>query len=158
MKHYLLFWMLAWPSATALAQTDMVASGGNGSDVGGSVNFTIGQVFYQQNTSEAGTENQGVQQPYEISIITDVENSQLTDVQLQVYPNPTTDRIIIRTIGQLDEELTVQLFNTLGQELSSTKLASTDIEIPMQALAAATYHLVIRNNRSEQKTYKIIKR
>ncbi|MCB9191709.1 MAG: T9SS type A sorting domain-containing protein [Flavobacteriales bacterium] len=118
------------------------------------MSFTVGQVFYQQNSSSTAVENQGVQQPYEISVITDVRQNGLSEVELQVYPNPTTDHITILATGELDEELTVQLFDALGQELTSTQLANSGTEIPMHALAAATYFLVIRNNNSEQKTYR----
>ncbi|MCB9185877.1 MAG: T9SS type A sorting domain-containing protein [Flavobacteriales bacterium] len=158
MKLFLLLSAFATISATASAQTDVVVSGGDGTDVGGSVSFTIGQVFYQQNSSSTEMENQGVQQPYEISIVTDVRENGLKDVDLQVYPNPTTDRITILAIGELDEELTVQLFDALGRELTSTRIQNSSTEIPMQALAAATYYLVIRNKHSEEKTYQIIKR
>ncbi|MCB9203628.1 MAG: T9SS type A sorting domain-containing protein [Flavobacteriales bacterium] len=158
MKYYLILFMLGGTCISTFAQTDLVASGGDGLDVGGSVSFTVGQVFYQQNSSSTAVENQGVQQPYEISVITDVRQNGLSEVELQVYPNPTTDHITILATGELDEELTVQLFDALGQELTSTQLANSGTEIPMHALAAATYFLVIRNNNSEQKTYQIIKR
>lgn len=158
MKRFLLLSALVANAAAASAQSDVVASGGDGTDVGGSVSFTIGQVFYQQNSSSTEIENQGVQQPYEISIVTDVRQNGLAGVELQVYPNPTTDRITIQGTGELDEELTAQLFDALGRELTSTRIQSSGTEIPMQAFAAATYYLVISNNHSKQKTYQIIKR
>jgi hypothetical protein len=49
------------------AQTGIPAAGGNATGTGGSVSFSVGQVFYVMNTGTTGSVLQGVQQPWEIS-------------------------------------------------------------------------------------------
>jgi hypothetical protein len=49
------------------AQTGIAAGGGNATGSGGSVSYSIGQVFYMMNTGTTGSVLQGVQQPWEIS-------------------------------------------------------------------------------------------
>ena len=49
------------------AQTGIPAAGGNASGTGGSVSFSVGQVFYLMNTGTTGSVLEGVQQPFEIS-------------------------------------------------------------------------------------------
>lgn len=158
MKRFLLLSALVAIGTSASAQADVVGSGGDGIGSGGTVSYTVGQVFYQENNFNTGIESQGVQQPYEVSVVTDARQNTLEDVELQVFPNPTAEHITILATGKLDEELTVQLFDALGRELTSSGLESTGTEIPMQTLASATYFLVVRNKNSEQKTYQIIKR
>lgn len=47
------------------AQTSILASGGDNSGSGGSVSYSVGQVFYTTNTGTSGSVEQGVQHPFE---------------------------------------------------------------------------------------------
>jgi len=57
------------------AQESVTASGGNASGAGGTVSYSVGQVVYKTNTGSNGSEAQGVQQPYEISVIIGIEEA-----------------------------------------------------------------------------------
>ena len=70
------------------AQNTIPAIGGTATGSGGSVSYTIGQIVFNIFSGSDGTIAQGVQQPYEISIIK--ENSENTSFEITVYPNPTT--------------------------------------------------------------------
>ena len=59
---------------TAQAQQATTATGGNASGSGGTVAYSVGQIFYTTNTGTTGSEAQGVQQPYEISIVLGIDN------------------------------------------------------------------------------------
>ncbi|NJK86375.1 MAG: T9SS C-terminal target domain-containing protein, partial [Bacteroidales bacterium] len=52
------------------AQESINAAGGNASGAGGSVSWSSGQVTYQTNSGTTGSIAEGVQQPYEISVVT----------------------------------------------------------------------------------------
>ena len=54
----------------ATAQESVSASGGEASGSGGSVSYSVGQLFYRIHTGTTGSVAEGVQQPYEISVIT----------------------------------------------------------------------------------------
>ena len=57
------------------AQTSVNATGGDASGSGGSVSYSVGQVVYTTNTGTSGSVAQGVQQPYEISVVTAIEEA-----------------------------------------------------------------------------------
>ena len=49
--------------STSLAQEIIPASGGNAEGVGGSVSYSVGQVFYSIHAADVGSVAEGVQQP-----------------------------------------------------------------------------------------------
>ena len=75
------------------AQSTIPASGGNASGIGGSVSYSIGQVVYTKFTGTNGSSTQGVQQPFEISVITGIEEARDISLEIVVFPNPATDFI-----------------------------------------------------------------
>ena len=66
----------------AYAQQGIPSSGGNAASAGGSVSFSIGQVFFHAQNAANGSIVQGVQQPYEISVVT--ENKDAKDISLSL--------------------------------------------------------------------------
>lgn len=78
------------------AQNTISASGGNASGSGGSVSYSVGQIVYTTNTGTNGSAAQGVQQPYEISVVTANEEALDISLEMVVYPNPATDFVKLR--------------------------------------------------------------
>ena len=56
-----------------LAQEVIPTSGGTASGSGGSASYTIGQMIYTTNNGVNGSVSQGIQQPYEISVVSGIE-------------------------------------------------------------------------------------
>ena len=59
----------------AKAQEAPNASGGNGSGSGGSASYSMGQIVYTTNKGTNGSVAQGIQQPFEISVITAINEA-----------------------------------------------------------------------------------
>ena len=75
-KERLLIILIMFGGGLALqAQEVISSSGGNVSGSGGSVSYSVGQVVYTTNTGTNGSVAQGVQQPYEISVVTGIEEA-----------------------------------------------------------------------------------
>ncbi|MEN8230679.1 MAG: T9SS C-terminal target domain-containing protein, partial [Bacteroidota bacterium] len=77
------------------AQEAIPATGGNASGSGGSVSYTVGQVTYQTHSGTSGSIAEGVQQPYEIWVVTDIEEAAGINLSVNAYPNPVTDHLIL---------------------------------------------------------------
>ncbi|HPR33816.1 MAG TPA: hypothetical protein PLK12_17070 [Prolixibacteraceae bacterium] len=60
----LCFILIVFPGA--FAQSSLNTLGGNTNDAGGSVNFSLGQLFYQTNSGTTGSAAEGVQHPFEL--------------------------------------------------------------------------------------------
>jgi hypothetical protein len=141
---------------TANAQQATNAIGGDASGSGGTAAFSIGQVVYTTHTGSNGSVAQGVQQPYEISIILGVEDQQIS-LNMQTYPNPTNDNLQLKFESEKLQDLTFQLYDLTGKLIENKKITSTTENIRMENLSSATYFLKVTNNNQEVKTFKIIK-
>ena len=139
------------------AQKAIPAAGGNASGSGGSVSYTIGQVFYSTNTGTNGSVAEGVQQPYEISVVVGIEQAKDINLICMVYPNPTTDLLTLEVEMLENENLFFQLYDIMGKLLVSKKLIDIKTTISMANLAPATYFLKVTDNEKIVKTFKIIK-
>lgn len=138
------------------AQETVPASGGNALGSGGTVTYSVGQVTYTTNDGGAnGSVAQGVQQPYEISVVPVQESTK--GINLSAYPNPTTDYLMLKVDINSSEKLTYQLFDISGKLLENKKIKGNEISIFMCDLVPATYFLKVFQENKEVKSFKIIK-
>ncbi len=143
------------------AQESAVASGGNAQGVGGSVSFSIGQVFYLSSSESASYFVQGVQQPYEISIVSGVDDPDGIQLMLSVFPNPTIDflnLVVNESIEFPIQSLAYQLYDIRGSLLESKKLDAGETRINMVGMLPSTYLLTVVYGARTVKSFKIIKK
>lgn len=94
------------------AQESIPAAGGMASGSGGSASYTLGQVFYHLNTGTKGTIQQGIQQPYEIFIVSGLEKTGGISLKCMIFPNPTADKLTLKIENYDRTDLSFQLFNS----------------------------------------------
>ena len=141
---------------TAQAQQATTATGGDASGSGGAVAYSVGQIVYTTTTGTTGSVAQGVQQPYEISIVLGIEDNSI-NLGLSAYPNPTTNYLTLN-VGNFElSTLNFQLYDISGKLIERRKIISISETIAMENLPTATYFLKVSNNNNEVKTFKIIK-
>lgn len=139
------------------AQEAIPATGGNASGSDGSVSYTIGQVLYTTNTGTNGSVFEGVQQPYEISVVVGIEHNEDINLLCTAYPNPTTDLLILEVEGAATEKFFFQLYDMMGKLLVNRIIIDSKTTISMANLAPATYFLKVTDHKKVVKTFKIIK-
>ena len=149
--------LLAFGLTGLHAQEAIPATGGNASGSGGSVSYSVGQVVYTINTGTNGSAAQGVQQPFEISVVTGLEEAKGINLICSVYPNPTTYFLTLKVENYDKENLSYQLYDVSGKLLENKKLDGTETSIVMSNLVPATYFLKVTQNTIEVKTFKVIK-
>ena len=141
---------------TAQAQQATTATGSDASGSGGTVAYSVGQIVYTTNTGTNGSVAQGVQQPYEISIVLGIDNHTI-NLELTAYPNPTTNFLTLNVGNAELSTLNFQLYDILGKLIESRKIISSSETSAIENLPTATYFLKVTNNNNEVKTFKIIK-
>jgi len=139
------------------AQSAIPVTGGNATGTGGTVSYTIGQVVYTTGTGTTGSVVQGVQQPYEISIITGLVEAKDINLNCSIYPNPASDLLTLVVENYDKENLSYKLFDANGKLLESKKVNSTETTISMANLILSIYILKVLDGNKEVKTFKIIK-
>ena len=144
------------------AQESVNATGGDASGSGGSASYSVGQVAYQTQTGTNGSVAEGVQQPYEILVVTGFEEAKGINLSISAYPNPTTDYITliiddnVQTSHDLSQ-LSFQLYDMNGKLLQSEKITGNQTSIVMSNLVSATYFLKVISGSKSVKEFKIIK-
>ena len=136
------------------AQETVTTSGGEATGAGGTASYTVGQVVYTTSTGANGSVSHGVQQPYEIYTTVGVNETSI-NLELKVYPNPTTDYLTLKV--EKTEGLSFQLFDMQGKVIENKKVIANNTTIKMEELPKATYFIKITNNNRPVKTFKIIK-
>jgi len=137
------------------SQENINSTGGKASGTDGTVSYSVGQIVFNTSSSETGVITEGVQQPYEIFITTGIELKTI-NLELKVFPNPTTD-ILNLTIDNGNNELSYQLFNIEGKILKSEKIYSKTSIIDMSNIEPSTYFLRVLEKDQIIKSFKIIK-
>ena len=146
---------LLWVGS-AHAQEATTAAGGDASNTDGSVAYSVGQIVYTTILGNNGSVAQGVQQPYEIYIVSGIENTTI-NLAMAVYPNPTTDFLQLEVTGEISQALSFQLVDMEGKIIESRKIVNATETIDMGLLASAPYLLKVSNKNKIIKTFKIIK-
>ena len=139
------------------AQTSVNATDGDVSGSGGSVSYSVGQVVYTTHTGTSGSVAEGVQQPYDISVVTGLEEAQSINLSVTAYPNPTTDYLTLRIDEFEISNLSFQLYDMNGKLLQNEKITGNQTSIVMSNLLPATYFVKVIQGNKEVKTFKIIK-
>ena len=139
------------------AQESVNATGGDALGSGGSASYSVGQVVYTTNTGTNGSVAQGVQQAFEISVVTGLEEAKGINLSVSAYPNPTTDYLTL-SIGEFDiSNLSYQLYDMNGKLLQNEKITGNQTSIAMGNLVPANYFVKVIQGNKEVKTFKIIK-
>lgn len=139
------------------AQESVNATGGNASGSGGSVSYSVGQVAYTTHTDTTGSVAEGVQQPYEISVVTAIAEAKGINLMVSAYPNPTADFLTL-SIDEFDiSNLSYQLYDINGKLLQNEKITGKQTSIVMNNLVSASYFVKVIQGNKEVKTFKVIK-
>ena len=139
------------------AQESVNATGGDALGSGGSASYSVGQVVYTTNTGTSGSVAQGVQQPYEISVVTGIEQAKGINLSVTAYPNPTTDYLKLEVKDFELSTLNFQLYDMQGKLLQNEKLTGTETQINMSSYVPSTYFVRVINGNQSIKEFKIIK-
>lgn len=139
------------------AQETIPASGGNASGTGGTASYSVGQIVYSTSSTTSGSLAQGVQQPFEISVATAIDEARDISLEFVIYPNPAADFVTLRIENYEIVNLRYQFYNINGNLLKSNKIEGQVTNISMETLTPSTYFLKITDRNKVIKTFKIIK-
>lgn len=148
---------ISFSLSTLSAQETVNATGGYASNGGGSVSYSVGQLIYNTHSGASGSVTPGVQQPYEISVVSGFEEALSLYLSVSAYPNPTADYLILKLDKSDINNLSFQLYDVNGNLLQQQIITSNETSIEMNQLAAATYFVKIIQNERIIITLKIIK-
>ena len=141
------------------AQETISSTGGEASGDGGSVSYTIGQLVYSTLT---GTNNnsifQGVQLPFEISVVSGISEADEINLEVLVYPNPATDFVILKIDDVAEDQYMAFMYNINGRLIKNIEITDSETQIIMHDLISSIYFIKVIKDEKEVKVFKIIKK
>lgn len=165
MKHVIfiltLIFVMGFGVIASNAQHSVNTTGGNASNESGSVSYSIGQIVYSSYSNNDGAMSEGVQQPYEIFIITSLEELGGFDLVLNVFPNPVDDRLHLEVVGKdfhQSSDLKYQLLDINGRLLKRERIIDHAALIEMGAKQPGAYFLIVTASDERIGLFRIIKR
>ncbi len=140
-----------------MAQQGVVSAAGDAAGNDGAVSFSVGQVFYHTINGVEGAISEGLQQPYEISVVTSIGEAEDMKLLLSAYPNPVSDMLTLDVKDGEKEDLQYQLLDFTGKLLREADILDAQTAISMRELDPAVYFLrIIKGNKTIQ-TFRILK-
>jgi hypothetical protein len=147
-----------YPFVWSVAQQTAATAGGNIQGTGGSVSYTVGQVASLYQGQSFGSVAQGVQQSYEIFLVTGIAEVKGIALDFQVYPNPVQDFLKLKIQDLTLENLIWKIYDSSGKLLNNDRVSGAETLIPMTNYAAGIYLFSVTNkNNLQYKTFQIIK-
>ena len=141
-------------SISSISMSSVNVSGGEAGSSRGSVAYSIGLVFYNNIEATKNTLSEGIQHAQDIESVVSLGVNQ---IQAVVYPNPTSNFVLIDVIDFKNEYTQYQLFDSKGGLLKNGSITTRITKLSMDNVGAATYFLKISFLNKFEKTYKILK-
>lgn len=141
------------------SQETFSAIGGEATGNGGNVSYAIGQICFSNPVGINGFSCiEGVEQPYEISLLETSNTIASDEIDLSFYPNPVNQKLTIQYPNFKNIPLHGKLVSLQGKTLILFELCNKVTDLSMSQLPASIYILVIGSKNQTIKTYKIIKK
>lgn len=157
MKRYFSIPILLLLGTYANAQQGALTSGGGSSSPGGSISYSIGQTIVQSQTMSGGSITVGLQQTYEVVVLTSLPQMEQLQLQCTLYPNPTQNQLLVQLGSFKPDNLTYTLTDYSGKQITTGNLDSQTQELDMHDLPAGVYFLTLSQQSQALKSFKIIK-
>jgi len=157
---FLTIFSLAFLPIFGMAQSispEVIASAGEHFDNGTTqLSWTLGEVVIDTYDNGTNILTQGFHQT-ELTI-TSVEET-LSDVRLNMYPNPTSEFLNIE-LGNNEKDINLQLFDMSGKLIHKDVINAYDTkyELPMQSVATGKYLIQMQSEDGKMNsTHQVIK-
>lgn len=154
MRGFLFFCAFVMSALCTSGQNATMPAGGEATGADGSSSFSIGQVVYQMPSATEGSTNQGVQQPYEISIVVGDVEYILLSTEVATYPNPVQNQFVISVDPTPEKPLSYRVVGTEGKVVSSGQITSSQTVIDSEKWTSGLYVIEIEHF---QQTFKVLK-
>ena len=152
---YILLLLISFLFQSLNAQKSTNSAGGSKTDAGGSISYSIGQVFYTSTDTTTGTVSQGVQQVWVINEVTSVKKT--SNIKVTVFPNPVAKYLNISIKGT-DGATGYNLIDLQGRLVFQGELQGLTTKVDLNnSIGAGEYVLQIFSGKKTIKTFKIIK-
>ena len=139
----------------ANGQSGFVAVGGDLDSSVGSISQSAGVLTHKTVKNNSLIVMQGIQHPLFVTVINSTDNFESPEIQ--IYPNPTSDYILIREANDDINLRRCQILDLNGNVVLEQEIWDSWNTIYLENLPPATYYITLIGRGDLTYTYKIIK-
>ena len=159
LKLFTIIFLLFVGIVSTKAQEAVPATGGEANGSGGSISYTVGQTAYSSNSGTSGNYTiEGVQQPYEISVVTSIPEAKDINISISVYPNPASEYLTVKVENYETANLQFMFFDLNGDLMRTVKATGAQTKIQIDNFTSAAYFVKVIDKQKEIKIFKVIKK
>jgi len=141
---------------TIKAQQAILSGGASFTSSNGSLSYSIGNFAYSFVSGTNGSLIIGPQVPYEIYVVTAINSNEI-NVDCNIYPNPVSDKLILKIDNSINSSLSYSIYNSDGKILKTEKIIEALTEIKFEKYSKGIYFIEIKTKDQSIKTFKIVK-
>ena len=140
-----------------VSSQEVVSSAGETQTISGiEISWTIGEPVIETISSGSTVLTQGFHQSK--LTVTAIDDVLISDFELKVYPNPTSEFVIIFANNPEDKS-SYSLFDLNGKLLENKIISTSETRVNLKNYASGTYLLKLQYNSGQPlRTYKIVKK
>lgn len=139
---------------TQTIEREVVASSGDFySNNSAELSVTIGEPVTE---TAIGTTNQLTQGFHQTNVLITSITNYSSDLELQLFPNPSANYITIR-MPKLIEELNYSILDLKGKIIVDGQLISKETRLNVKNYPVGVYFITITNKQQQLKSYKLVK-
>ena len=145
-------------SMNLVAQYGIVSTGASIQNINGSISNSIGQAAYKNVLGSNNSTYEGLQQPF--ILITGIEEHDAGNISFDVYPNPSSDKLILilKDTTANSKTYNYQLINIVGKIINEGAIYKNQtLAIDVTQLSTGQYQLIVYKDKELIKSNKIIK-
>lgn len=141
------------------AQNALVSSGGSATSTSGSISYSMGQIDYiSASTSNKGSINLGVQQPWSISPISGLKGTEKLTLDCSLFPNPSTDFVVLNWTEAETKTIVYKITDISGKTIMAQATAENKSLIDVKDFASGTFIITLYDAKNNfLKSFKLIK-
>ncbi len=144
--------LLISAASAVYAQEVISSQGSTYVNTNGTIDFTLGEVITNTETSGNFTLTQGFHQTnWNFLGLEDFNPT----YSASIFPNPTSDELIIKASDF--EKVTYSLFDDQGKLISQNLLSGEVTLIQVNQLEFGTYYITLKNENQQLKSFKLVK-
>ena len=123
--------------------TEVISSGGGETTGGNYSNFAVlGETFVDFSIS-GGNYNTTIGFLYASDISTGIDETILNNEDIRIFPNPTTNKLIIEMQNRTD--VNISIFNAIGQNVYESNVETNNKTIDVTGLQTGIYFVKIKD-------------
>ena len=147
MKTLLTLFVSCLMVSSVIAQSNIVAGGGDATSSTGSVSYSIGQIDFQYSSSADYSVSEGVQQTYSFDTALSIDDIQY-DFQLSIWPNPSADEMNIEFTTSYELPLSLVITDVKGAIVGNRSVTQGQYSFDVNTWAAGTYYVNLSNGEA----------